>query len=468
MSATAALARFAAELRYEDIPSDLREKIKLHILDSIGCGVAGASNPLTGQLARFAVGEYAAGPCPILGSETRLGPIGAAFVNAGAMNALDFDDGLEFDGRGMGHPGATIVAAALSGVWDSAVTGAEFITAVAAAYEVNARVILSMQPSFERFRQVYGVCQHQVVGAAAAYGRLVGLDAEGMENAFGLAGTLASVPSLRKYNWDARPLVSFKDFNAPAAESGVRAVRLHQQGLVGARAVLDGEHGLWRMLGSDKTDVECLVSGLGSEWLAWNASFKAFPTCRWMHTALESFQTVRDERGLRADDIEEIVVLSFSGMGSDFMDSRPVTDIDAQFSLPFTLAVLASGDRPAERWYGPVSLRDPTLLDLAARVRVVVDPRFEGEMASARRRPAGQAMVRVKGGQEFVGPELFYPLGTRERPMAAEHVFQKYGTNLGGGAVAALCADELMALDTCPDVKRWLECVPIAGPSKSP
>src|SRR5262249_41777805 len=154
------------------------------------------------------------GACPVLGSWHSFGPAAAAFGNAAAMNALDFDDGFEIDGRGMGHPGATIVAAAISAPYAGDVDGATFLAAVIAAYEIHNRLIHAMQPSIERFREVYGVCQHQAIGAAIAFGKQAGLGAEALENAIGLAATLTSVPSLHKYNWNRRPIISLKDFNA--------------------------------------------------------------------------------------------------------------------------------------------------------------------------------------------------------------------------------------------------------------
>lgn len=446
MTGTGTLAAFAAGLAFEDVPPDLAAKIALHLLDTVGCGIAGAETGLTRNLIGFAGGELAAGPCRVPGTPAAFGPAGAAFLTSAAMNALDHDDGFEVDGRGMGHPGASLVAAALSAVWQRPVDGRSLIAALAAAYEINARVILSMQPSYERFREVYGVCQHQAIGAAVAYGRLAGLDAGGLENAFGLAGTLAPVPSLRKYNWQSRPLVSFKDFNAPAAEAGVRGVLLHQAGLVGARDVLDGEHGLWRMLGSDRFDAELLTAGLGTDWLARHASFKPFPTCRWMHTALESFCAVRDGHGLAPAEIEAITVHSFAGMARDFMDAAPQGMVDAEFSLPFALAVLAQGERPALQWYADEALADAALLALARRVRVVVDPQIDAEMSSGKRRPAGQTDVTARG-TELRGPRLLHPAGTAERPLDAAALRAKFRANLGhrlGPGAADALAEALL------------------------
>jgi 2-methylcitrate dehydratase PrpD len=209
MTLTSRIAAFAETLRYDDIPQAVRHKASLHIIDSIGCGIAGAASDLSRRVLSFLASEAKEGVCPILGTPLAFGPATSAFGNSAAMNALDFDDGLEVDGKGMGHPGATIVAAAIAAPFLAVISGRDFLTAVVAGYEINNRLIQAIQPSMERFREVYGVCQHQTVGAAIAYGKQKGLGRDALENAIGFAGTLANVPSLKKYNWESRPLVSF-------------------------------------------------------------------------------------------------------------------------------------------------------------------------------------------------------------------------------------------------------------------
>lgn len=469
MRATESLATFASNLRFEEIPPERVTDITLHILDTIGCGIAGASNDLTSSMLDFAQSTFAAGPCPLLATGSTFGAVGAAFLNAAAMNALDFDDGLEVDGRGLGHPGASLVAAALSAVWERKVDGRSFVAAVAAAYEINARIIQSMQPSYDRFREVYGVCQHQSIGAAAAFGRLTGLNCDAMGNAFGLAGTLANVPSLRKYNWDKRPLVSFKDFNAPAAEAGVKAVLLHQAGAVGANEVLDGDHGLWRMLGSDRIEIGVLTEGLGQDWLCRNASFKAFPSCRWMHTALESFRTLRDEVGLRPHEVERIVIRSSTGMARDFMDFSPANMVDAQFSLPFAISIVAHGDRAAADWYCRASINDSSLLSFCQRVTVEVDPEFDAGMSSEKRRPGGQALVIARG-RTFEGPRLCYPLGTIERPLSRDALLRKFQENtvsVLGRQSADYLQNAILNLPEIDDIANMLMCLRSSQTSES-
>ncbi len=426
-SLTLRIARFAARLTLEDIPDEVREKAKLHILDTVGCGIAGASSDLARRLIDFVATEHGAGTIPVLGSARSFGPAAAAFANAAAMNALDFDDGFEIDGKGMGHPGATIVAAALSACRPRT-TGGDLLRGVIAGYEVNNRLILAMQPSHERFREVYGVCQHQTIGAAVAHGVTLGLDSARVENAIGFAATLASVPSLRKYNWQSRPLVDFKDFNAPAAEAGVRAVQLDALGLAGARDVLDGASGYWRMAGSDRFDPAALTDGLGADWLILRSSIKPYPACRWMHAAMEAFETLTRRHALQPREIERVVVHTSAGLARDFMDHAPATMVDAQFSLPFCLAALALGVSPASRWYENRTLRRNDMLAFARKVAAEIDDEVDAAMSGPRRRPAGRVSILARG-ERFGSSLIAHPRGGFERPVSSAEIREKFMAN---------------------------------------
>lgn len=456
VSTTLALAHFASGLHLNDVPGDLVEQIKVHVIDALACGLASKRSEMARDFETHCAEQYAPGPCALLGTSRRLAPVGAALFNAMAINALDHDDGLEIDGRGMGHPGASLVAAALSGIWQRRVSGHELLQALIAAYEVNARVIVSQQPSIERFRQVYGVCQHQALGSAVAYGKLQELDSGGLENAMGLAGSLTPLPSLRKYNWDSRPLVSFKDFNAPAAEAGVRAVHLHKQGWVGARAILDGDQGLWRMLGSDRLDAGVLTEKLGVEWLARNASLKHYPACRWIHTALESFEQLWLAQGRDATGISRIDVLTGVTQARDFMDRRPTTEVDSQFSLPHALACLSLGIARHD-WHAEATRKDSRVQALADRVFARVDPELD-RLMSETRRPAGQVRVHL-GEQVLTGKRLEYPLGCRQRPLSRDQVtdkFRQYALLVAPIETVESALEGLLMLEQCEDVAGLL------------
>ncbi|KAA6486164.1 MmgE/PrpD family protein [Agrobacterium rhizogenes] len=458
MTLTSRIAAFAETLRYDDIPQAVRHKASLHIIDSIGCGIAGAASDLSRRVLSFLASEAKEGVCPILGTPLAFGPATSAFGNSAAMNALDFDDGLEVDGKGMGHPGATIVAAAIAAPFLAVISGRDFLTAVVAGYEINNRLIQAIQPSMERFREVYGVCQHQTVGAAIAYGKQKGLGRDALENAIGFAGTLANVPSLKKYNWESRPLVSFKDFNAPAAETGVRAVELDACGLVGAKAVLDGTSGLWRMLGSDRFDEEILVGGLGDDWSLSGNTIKAFPTCRWMQTTLSAFQELKREHGLRAGDIQTVTVHTASALIRDFMDRAPTTMVDAQFSFPYALAAMALDIAPAARWYEPETMTHADLKAFSSRVEVEIDDEADRLLDSIRR-PTGRVSIRTKDGRHLASPLVQFAPGSPLNPVSDDFILEKFEANVVpviGTEASQKLLEGLFGLDRIGDMAALL------------
>jgi len=426
---TDTLVRFAASLRFEDIPDAVVRRLKLHLLDTLGCAVAGRQLDVARSARQAGKAMGAGGACRVFGTAERFTPTAAAFANAVAANALDYDDGLEIEGKGLGHPGASVVASLLAAHDTRPRDGKAWLTAFAAAFEINHRLIYAMQPSAGRFREAYGVAQHQTVGACVAYALLRGLPLPVLEQAFGLAATLTCVPSLHKYNWRRRPIISLKDFVAPAAQGGVQAVLMAEAGLVGSRDVLDGEHGFWRMIGSDAFDPDVLVADLGRRWWTEHGSFKLYPACRWLASALEAFETLVFRHGIPAGDIVRIEVHTFGTIVDKLMDRRPACAIDAQFSLPYALAAIAHRLPKGPAWFDAATLASPALHSVADRVFAFVDPGLDEAMSGRQRRPGARVIVQVRSGAALV-LEVPSPLGSRSRPAATDAIVAKFDANL--------------------------------------
>ncbi|MEC5407591.1 MmgE/PrpD family protein [Paraburkholderia sp. MPAMCS5] len=435
-SLTDTVAEFAANLRYEEIPAEVVKKVKLHLLDTIACAVGGANTDIA-EISRVAGhGMSGDGTCAVYGSDALLTPAVAAFTNSNIANALDFDDGTEMNGKGLGHPGASLVPAALAGLAENRIEGKRLVTALAAGYEVNNRLIVAVQPSAERFEEVYGVGQHQSIGAAVAYGILLKLSGDAMHNAIGLAGTLTSVPSLHKYNWNERPIVSFKDGVAPAAMAGVNAGNLTLAGFIGSKNLFDGNQGFWRMLGSDRFDGERLTSDLGRDWATMNSSFKVYPACRWLAPALEAFEALLSEAAIRPSDIASIEVHTFSKIEADLMERRPKNAIDGQFSLPYLLAVLAHRKQKGAPWFDTQVFGDPEIHRIADKVVARVDAGMDAAMRGENRRPSATVLVTTQNGKQFKR-HINAPLGSRIRPVGDDVVIAKAQSNLEIGGIDA-------------------------------
>lgn len=441
MTLTRDLVRFATELRYQDIPGPILHKLRLHWLDGISCGYA-ASLTTAGQQARAAALLLGGGDgqCRMLGPSTRQrsSPPAAAFANALQINALDFDDGVEIDGKGMGHPGATLIPAALAALDQSAspIPAERLLTALAAGFEINNRLIHALQPSAPRFAEVYGIAQHQAIGAAIVYGLTAGVDANRLHHAIGLAATLSCVPSLHKYNWDQRPLVSLKDGVASAAQAGVQAACMASMGFIGSLDVLDGPQGYWRMQGSDRFDATLVRQDLGQSWYVRYGSFKRYPACRWLASALECMERLMHETRWRPEDIQKIEVRTFSRAACDFMDLEPANSTDAQFSLPYTLAAAAMGLAPGKAWYEPEAWHSPVLRGLMQRTQACVDPYFEARMQGAGRQPGAAITLTTHSGRSATAQQDI-PSGSAALPLPDEHIIAKAKCNLESDSAQA-------------------------------
>jgi 2-methylcitrate dehydratase PrpD len=457
VSLTKQIVQFASELRLDNVPVMWRRKILLHVIDALGCGIAGRTSEVTRDCLNWAKQSWAAGQAPLLTGGT-LCAVGSAFINAAAINALDYDDGLELAGKGLGHPGGTLVASALAALGSKPVTGADWLRALIAGWEVNARVIISQQPTAERFRQVYGVCQHQSLGGALVYGLLAGLSGEALANAIGLAGSLTPLPSLHHYNWGTSSLVSLKDYSTPAAESAVKGVELAIAGLVGPQAILDGPQGFWRMMGSDQFDSQFLVDGLGQDWQLRHASFKAWPVCRWLHSALAAFEQLRHQHAFSAEHLDAIDVAGSQRLVDDFAVIQPTNETDTQFSMPWALACLALRI-PHQQWSHATTRSNPQVQSLAHRVQLRSDNQLEQWMTQ-HRRPICQVTVQVNG-KRITAPQVSYPPGCEENPLPDSVILDKFLDNLRGHISSATqrqqLLDNLLALENCDDVSAVLE-----------
>jgi len=439
MTLTRQLVQFACQLKLQDIPAHTQRKLKLHILDAVGCGWAASSTLLAGQARQAASLLGGHGKAMVFGSSERHAAPAAAFANAMIINALDHDDGVEINGKGLGHPGSSLIAAAMAALDQAshAVPGVELLTALAAGFEINNRLIHALQPSAGQFAKAYGVAQHQAIGAAIVYGVIARFDETTLHHAVGLAATLTCVPSLHKYNWQARPLVTLKDGVASAAQAGVQAACLAQLGFVGSVDVLDGEQAYWRMLGSDQFGTDQINADLGRHWFIDYGSFKRYPACRWLATALECMESILQETGWQAEEIDDIRVETFARLVNDFMDMAPANATDAQFSLPYTLAAVALRLPPGGAWYTDSAMSSPALQTLMTKVHAVIDPELEQRMSGAGRMPGARVLVRHRCGT-VVTREQAVPIGSAARPVAEAEIVAKASQGIGRDVAAWL------------------------------
>lgn len=402
---TGTLAEFAAAARLADLSRSAVHAASRLVLDTLACAVAGTSAPSTGIVASVVAGVGGAAEATLVAGGGRAPCAAAAHVNTHAANALDADDTLLYTG----HLGAVAVMPTLAAAERQGSSGADFLAAVAVAYEVAGRIGLSLQV----FDVVEGMLTLAPVGgnswqsfaATVGAGRLLGLDAGRMAQALGITGVTAPPPAARLFNRAEGPRAMTK-YSMPGvqAEVGVRAALLAEASFTACRSVLDGEDGYWRMQGSLGFDRASLVAALGESWLVEESSLKPYPSCRFSHTALDLFLALVEAHELAPDEIERVEVgVHGAAMALGMGRTDVTTPVDGQFSIPYLLAVAARRIPPGPAWYAEATLRDGAVRRFMEKVALVMEPganeAIERQCRAERRftRAPGSVTIQARG-----------------------------------------------------------------------
>lgn len=427
---TKALVDYAVSTQFEDFPPEVIEMGRRLLLDNIGCALGGSQSPIGESIMGPAKRMGGAFEATLIGGGLKVPVVQAALVNGTNANALDFDDA--YLSSGIGHPGSSLIPAALAVGELKNASGREILTAVITGYEVGNRIGLAIQPTYERLQEVWGVGTWQTFGAVTAAGKVLGLNTDRMLNAFGIAGATAPLPNTQKWGWDLseRPIHWVKEPTGWPSWTGTMAATLAETGFIGNRFILDGRNGFWIMAGSDQCDFESMTRGLGERYVVTNdMSFKPYSCCRWQHPALDAVRSIMMEHGTLAEEVETLTVHSFSWVKSQEVYD-PVSVVDAQFCIPFTTAMVLLGTEPGPGWYTESNLADPVVKSLAGKVKVVVDPELDRRYSRDGELTARVEILTRSG--EKLSAFVDTPSGDPSCPPSLEDLEKKFRNQAAG------------------------------------
>ena len=369
---TRTLAKFSSILRFDDLPPAVVERTKCHLLDGLGCLLAGTvSGPAktaadmltqlgtTGTQSTIFVGK-------LQGSARD-----AAFANAMALYSVGLND---IHKASVSHPGGCIIPVILAvGEWQKS-SGSELMVAMIAGYEIMARVGRSVMPS-HRTRGFHPTGTFGTFGASAAAARLLKFDPEQTANTFGIAGSQAA--GLFEFHRDGALTMVFHA--ARAAQNGVEAALLTKAGLTGPCTVLEGERGFCRAT-SDAFDEQALTADLGKRFEVEETSFRPYYGCSSTISGSGATAALLKKLGIRApQEISEVVVRCHPVVAHDNHEANPRTLLAARLSMPFNISlVLARGDVVTAD-LADVDLNDARVRESLNKVHLTADtsmPRF--------------------------------------------------------------------------------------------
>jgi len=330
---TAALAAFAANLRFADIPAPVLRRAEDLFLDWFASALAGKGARPVESITRFmrSMGP-ADGPSQVLIDRSTSSPLVAAVANAAASHFAEQDD---VHNGSVFHPAAVVFPPALAVAQAIGASGADLLAASVVGYEVGIRVGEFLGRSHYRIFHTTGTAG--TVAAAAAVGHLLKLDAQQMQHAFGSAGTQAAgLWEFLRTAADSKQL-----HTAHAAGAGLTAAYLAQDGFTGAKAIFDGPQGMAAGMSTD-ADPAKLAAGLGTRWTLAETSFKFHASCRHTHPAADALQALMRQHQLAAEQVAQVVTQVHQG-AIDVLGPvvDPQTVHQAKFSMGTVLGLVA-------------------------------------------------------------------------------------------------------------------------------
>ena len=416
---TRTLAKFAANVNYEDLPPDVVDRAKYFCLDFAGVTLNGSTTDSAKAVVRALDDVGRSGPSTIVGTNKRALPEYAAMANGTAFHSIEMDD---VNNEASLHPGVVAFPTALAMADIAPVSGKDFISAVVAGYDVIIRLGRALKPKEHYGRGFHPTGTCGAFGGAAVAARLLGLQGDDYTHALGIAGSQAagSMEYLAQGAWTKRLHPGW------SAHSGIWAALLARAGYSGPTTILEGRDGFLNAYSGDP-DPSLVLKDLGEEYQVTRTSVKPHACCRYNQGPIDCLLEIGKSNDFQAMDIEEVKIGVLSqGMRlvAEPVEAKrnPKSVVDMQFSMPFAAAVALS--------YGSASLNEyaigipdrPEVRHIMDRVQCVTDPKLDAQ--TPKLFPAW-AEVRTSNGRTMRS-ELTYPKGDPENPVTWDEMRTKF------------------------------------------
>ena len=366
MSHTHALASFLADLQYEHIPEAVLARTEDLFLDWIGSALASQGARPIPLFERYAerMGP-ASGSARILVSGRSTSPYFAALVNGASSHLVEQDD---LHNSSVLHPATVVFSAVLAAAQDLNKSGKDLLLASVAGYEAGIRIGEFMGRS--HYRIFHTTATVGTLAAAVGVGKLLGFDKEQFINLLGNAGTQAA--GLWEFLRDAAD--SKQLHTAKAAADGLLAAYMTEDGLTGARNILEGEQGMAAGMSTD-ADPARLSDRLGTRWALAETSFKFHASCRHTHPAADALLHLMQREHLRHDQIARVVTRVHQA-AIDVLGRvvKPATVHQAKFSMGAVLGLIAVHGSAQLIEFRDLALSDADVDAFREKVSMELDP----------------------------------------------------------------------------------------------
>ena len=415
MSATisAQLADFITELSFGQLTGDTVGMAKRCLLDWLGSAIAGAQAKPTEAMLAVARDLGGNEEATLVPNGQKTSAFLAALVNGAASHVVEMDD---LHKAAILHPAAPVIPAALAVAEREGASGEDLAAAIVAGYEVAIRAGEAMGTSHYKYWHTTGTCG--TFGAAAAAGKLLGLDRDQLVAAFGSAGTQAA----GLWAFLAEGTMSKQLHPAKAAADGVLSALLAQQGFSGASRIFEGEKGFCRAMAQD-ADLARLTDALGKPpFRILDTCFKTHAACYHIHSAIDAALQICREHTVAGNGVQSLTARLY-GVAVDLLGNvQPTGPYAAKFHVPFCLASAVQYGSVGLEAFTEERLASPVLRDLMAKVTLAHDPDLDKDHPA--RFPAIVEIVTKAGDKHSV--RVDHPKGDSKNPMTSEELVAKF------------------------------------------
>jgi 2-methylcitrate dehydratase len=442
------LAAYADALGYDDLDAAAVERVKAHLVDTIGCGLAAFDEGPVRACRDIALIPQA-GTATVIGTARRTLPDLATFANGAAFRYYDLND--VYVGRPSIHPSDNI-GSCLALAEAEGACAKDLITAIALLYEVNCRLV----DAFDLSDRGWDAPVFSLPAVALAAGKLMRLPSHQLAHAVALAIN----DHIPLGQTRAQALSDWKGLaDAEAARNAVFAAMLARGGITGPAPIFEGRKGLFALVTGERPVDTDTFGRRGSPFRITQCGMKAYPVVVYGQTTVPAAQAVAKAAGA-VDRIGAIEIATtkrgYQQAGSEPEKWAPTSKATADHSLPYIAARTLLDDDIDHESFTPEKLHDPVVLTLMQKITVREDPEFAIPRGNA---PSTRITATLTDGRQIAHQVDDIP-GFPGKPMTRADIDRKFRANVGkrwppDRTDAVL--DALWSLERCPDVGALLQ-----------
>jgi len=438
VTATKTLCGHLAAARFDDLSDAARHQARRGVLDWIGCALAGSGHRTVSTLLAVLRETSGRPQATVLGRGLKLGLTDAPLANGQMGHVLDYDD--THMGGVVLHTSSPVLAALLALAERNPVSGADLMLAYAVGFEAGVRSGRTAPGHHKGGWHLTGTLGSIAAGVAA--GRLLGLDAQRLTYAMGIAATQAAGMQQNRGTM-------CKSFHAgKAASNGVLAALLAEKGFDSTQEIIEGKKGFARIY-SDVATPDELTAGLGGKWLIESNGHKPYACGVVLHPLIDAVIAIRNRDNIDPANVSEIalrvhpLVLSITGV------VEPSTGLQSKFSTLHSAAVALIDGAAGVAQYSDAKAKDPAVTALRRKVKPVADETLRKD----------EAYASILVGNQRHEVHIAHASGTADNPMsdaAIEAKFLANATPAIGADRAGRARDLVWALEKQPDVRTLI------------